>query len=286
MSFNDKAPRFMKQKWWPQPHRLNAACSFELDNATIDSTIVPIAFYDEGLGAPSALETNPENAAFAIVGDQANCFVGSRVNTYFAEFRFSLTSKFFDDNLSGIRFATMPIFMAFINDYTAIDELSSLEVQDVLMMQTESTDRQGGPLYVAATDLAERTAGEGNLGANTPFLDTDVGIEGVAFNANNFYNAIHFLTIKDKIKSVQGGLKWHIINANRPFIKMRFNIRPKTKAMNPFTYAGVLLHVPIQGDADQIGVITRDITAATQYLDVDWNIRYNEWNPEFNMAKV
>ncbi len=276
----------MKQKWWPQPHRLTAGVTFELDSATLDSTIIPIAFYDEGLGAPSLIETNPEHANFAIVGDQANCFVGSRVNTYYAEFRFSLTSKFFDDNLSGIRFATMPIFMAFQNDYTAIDELSSLEVQDVLMMQTESTDRQGGPLYVAGTDLPEKVAAHGNLGANTPFLDTDVGIESVAFNSVNYYNAIHFLTIANKIKSVQGGLKWHVINANRPFMKINFHIRPKTKAMNPFTYAGVLVHVPVQGDADQIGVITRDITAATQYLDLDWDVRYNEWNPEFNMAKV
>ncbi len=286
MSFNDKAPKFMKQKWWPQPHRLTGEITFELDDATFDSTIIPFAFYDEGLGAPSALETNPENAAFAIVGDQANCFVGSRINTIFAELRFSLTSKFFDDNLQGVRFATMPIFMAFINDYTAIDELSSLEVQDILMMQTESTDRQGGPLYVAAKDMVERTTGSGNLGANTPFLDTDVGIESVAFNSVNYYNAIHFLTIKEKIKSVQGGLKWHVMTANNPFMKLRFFIRPKVKAMNPFTYFGCLVHAPAQGDADQLGIITRDITAATQYLDLAWDVRYNEWNPEYEMAKV
>ncbi len=282
----ERAPKLMRQTWWPQPHRLTAGVTFELDAATLDSTILPIAFYDEGLGAPSGVNTNPEHASFALVGDQANCHVGSRINMITAQLRFSLTSKFFDDNLSGIRFATMPIFMAFINDYTAIDELSSLEIQDILMMQTESTDRQGGPLYVAATDLAEKVAGHGNLGANTPFLDTDVGIESVAFNSNAYYNALHFHTTKDKLKSVQGGLKWHVINANRPFMKMDFFIRPKVKAMNPFTYFGVLVHVPVQGDADQIGVITRDITAATQYLDLDWDVRYNEWNPEFDMGKV
>ncbi len=282
----ERVPKKMMQIWYPQPHSIAGGCTFECDDATIDSTIVPIAFYDEGLGAPSALETNPENAAFAIVGDQANCFVGSRINLINAEFRFNLTSKFFDDNLAGIRFATMPIFMAFINDYTAIDELSNIEVQDVIEMQTETTDNQGGPLYTAAADMPEKTAALGNLGANTPFLDTDVGIEAVAFNVNIYYNALQFLTISDKLKKVQGGLKWDVLNANRPTIKKKYFIRPKVKAMNLHTYFGVLIHVPIQGTTDQIGVITRDFTAATQYLDVDWNIRYNEWNPEFNMSKV
>ncbi len=282
----ERSPQFKKQKWWPQPHDIDGSCSFEVDNGSIDTTIVPIAFYDEGLGAPSAIETNPENAAFAIVADQANCFVGSRINMIMAEFRWSLTSKFFDDNLPGIRFATMPIFMAFINDYTAIDELTSLEIQDVLEMQTESTDRQGGPLYVAAADMVEKTAGLGNLGANTPFLDTDVGIEGVAFSEENYYDMLAHNTLSEKLKSVQGGLKWEVLNANRPFIKKKYFIRPRTKAMNPFTYFGILIHVPEQGDVNQIGVITRDYTAATVYVDVDWSIRYNEWNPEFAFGKV
>ncbi len=286
MKMAERIPKLMKQTWFPQPHRIQGACTFELDDATIDSTIVPIAFYDEGLAAPSARETNPENAAFAIVVDEANCFVGSRINMIIAEFTFRLTSKFFDDNLSGIRFATMPIFMAFKQDYEAVDELTSIEVQDVLEMQMETTTNQGGPLYVAGTDVAEIVAPQSNLGANTPFLDTDVGLEGVAFNLQTYYDSLHFLTIKDKIKKVQGGLKWEVINANRPFIKKRYFIRPKVKAMNLFTYFGVLVHVPLQGTEDQIGVITRDITAATQYLDMTWSIRYNEWNPEFNMSKI
>ncbi len=70
----ERIPKLMKTSWWPQPHRLQGSFSFELDDVTLDTTILPIAFYDEGLGAPSALETHPENAAFAIVTDQANYY--------------------------------------------------------------------------------------------------------------------------------------------------------------------------------------------------------------------
>ncbi len=275
----------MKQEWYPQPHFLDGSFSFELDDGTLDSTIVPVAFYDEGLGSPSALETHPENAAFAVVQDQANCFVNSTINVVNAEFRFSINSNFLDDNLTVVRFATMPIHMAFINDYTAIDELSSLEVQDLLEMQTESSDRQGGPLYVAAKDMAEKVAGFGNLGANQPFLDTDVGIESVAFNEGQFYNGLQFLTIKNKLRSVQGGLQWHELTRNRPFIKYRLKIRPNVKRMNPFTFFGLLVHAPLQG-ISQPHVLTRDFVAATQYIDCDFSIRYNEWNQDFNFKKV
>ncbi len=185
----ERIPKRMMDEWYPQPHVSDGSFSFELDDATLDTTILPIAFYDEGLGAPSAQETHPENTAFVLTADRCNCFVNSRVNVMTAELRFSLTSKFKDDNLQAIRFATMPIFMSFINDYTAIDELSTLEIQDTLEMQTESTTNQGGPLYVAAKDLLEKFSGSSNQGAITPFLDTDVGLEAVAFSPAAYYNS-------------------------------------------------------------------------------------------------
>ncbi len=282
----ERVPILMKKKWYPQPHSIRGSFSFEFDDGTLDSTIVPLAFYDEGLGAPSTIETHPENAAFAVINDQANCFVDSSINIVNAEFRFSLNSNFMDDNLVTLRFATMPIHMAFINDYTAIDELTSIEVQDVIEMQTETTDRQGGPLYVAATDLSEKFAGSSNQGANQPFLDTDTGLEAVAFSEGVYYNALQFLTIKDKMRKVTSGLQWHQLTRQRPFLKYRVRIRPNVKRMNPFTFFGLLVHAVVVGSTEQPHTLTRDLVAATQYMDVDYEIRYNEWNQEFNMSKV
>ncbi len=121
---SERTPRMRKVTQYPQPHRIDGGFSFEFDDVTLDSTIVPIAFYDEGLGAANVRETHPQNAAFAVVTDEANCFPHSRINLIIAQFRFSLNSNFIDDNLTHLRFGTLPIHMAFINDYTAIDELS------------------------------------------------------------------------------------------------------------------------------------------------------------------
>ncbi len=275
----------MKQKWWPQPHVIDGGISFEFDDATIDSTIIPIAFYDEALGAPSTKETNPENAAFAIVQDEPNCFVGSRINSIFCEFRFTVTKDFLEDSIPNLRMAIMPIYCAFSEDYTAADELSGETVATTLELQTESTDRQGGPLYVAGTDMPEKTANVGLMGVNVPFLNVDQGLEAVAFNHNNYYNAIQHQTHSGKVRACSGGLRWFNLNANRPFVKMRFGIVPKVKAMNPFTYYGMLLHAPPAGQGIQ-GPALAELTVATPYVHVDWAIRYNEWNPEFNFGMV
>ncbi len=284
----ERTPRMSKVTQYPQPHALQGGFSFECDDVLLDSTIVPIAFYDEGLGAPNVRETNPENAAFAVVSQEVNCFPNSRINRIFAQFRFSINSNFIDDNLTHIRFATMPIHMAFINDYTAIDELSTLEVQDLLEMQTESTDRQGGPLYVATTDLPEKAAGLANQGANLPFLDTDAGLEAVAFQRAPYYDSLQFLTIKEKMRKVSSGLQWHTLTRNRPIITYTIKIKPNIKRMNPFTYFGLLIDCPSGNPAisEQPHAITRDFVAATQYVDVDYNIRFNEWNEFFDSKLI
>ncbi len=275
----------MKQKWWPQPHEINGSISFEFDDGTIDSTIVPICFYDEALGAPSSKETNPENAAFAIVANEPNCFVGSRVNRIFAEFRFSVTKDFMEDNIAALRMAVMPIHCAFSEDYTAVDELSGVTVANALELQTEATDRQGGPLYVAGTDMPEKLTNSGLQGVNVPFLDTDQGLEAVAFSSAQYYQAISHQTISGKVRACSGGLRWFTMSPNNTFKRMRFGIVPKVKAMNPFTYYGMLLFAPAAGLKDQLPAVA-ELTAATDYVHVDWNIRYNEWNPEFNFGMV
>ncbi len=275
----------MKTTWWPQPHYDYVAMSFELDDATIDSTIVPLLRYDEGLGSPSAQETHPENAAFA-TRNSDGCFVNSRVNRMFTELQLSLTSHFRDDNLMGVKIAFSVIKLAFKEDYIAIDELTSVEVQDVLEMQTESTDRQGFPLWANA-DMAEPSTNHGNLAADVPGLTTDASIEGVAFDEALFYDAIHYYTISNKLKNAQRGLKWITLNDNRPYARIRINIDSKVKRMNEYTFFGLLLHCPIAGDGNGTQIVFADeITAATKYVTATVRSRFNEWNEDFNFKKI
>ncbi len=278
-----KQSRLMRTEWWPQPHTRGASIMFELDNAAIDTTTFPIIIHDEGLGTPSAIETHPENAAF-VVSNDPNCHVNSRVDNIFAQLRLSLTSKAIDDNLTAVRCAFMVQALAFKEDYIAIDELSSLEVQDILELQTESTDRQGGPLYTG-TDMPAAYTGSDSVGAAVPFLTTDDNLEAVAFIDSQYYNSIHYLTIEGKMKKVQSGLKWLTLTPNRPTATIRIHQKSSTKRMNEYAFLGCMVHVPVVDSEKQIP-LTADITAATNYVRCDFRYRYNEWNPDFNFKKV
>ncbi len=274
-----------KVKTYPKPHRMGGSFSLELDDATIDSTILPIAHYDEGQGAPDSYNSHPQNAGFT-VASKSNCFVDSRINKMLCKLTISATTKFLDDNISAIKVGVQPIFMAFKEDYDAKDEITGLAVKTILGMEYETTDRQGRPIFNAAK-MAEKYAGSNDLWEATDLgLTTDVGAEGVAFNLDTFYDALQFYTNAGKLRACQGGIKWLTITPDRPVQRYSVRIRPKVKRMNEYTFFGVNIIVQSQNSDYQYGVDVRDFGDATQYIDVDWVIRYLEWNDLFDHGKV
>ncbi len=274
-----------KVEMWPRPHSWAGSFSFEVDDSTIDTTIIPLAHYDEGKGAPDSYNSNPEHASYAVAAE-SNCFVDSRINNLHAEAKFSLTSKAYDDNIASIKVGVMPYFFSFKEDYDATDELSGSTVKSVLGMEYETTDRQGRPIF-NGTDLAEKYTDSALLWDTTGLgLTVDTTAEGVTFSNSTYYNALQYMTIAGKMKKCQGGLKWFTLTQNRPVLKYKVHIRPKVKRMNEYTFLGLHISVPAQGTVYQHPVLTRDLTAATQYVDCDWFFRFLEWNDNFDHGKV
>jgi len=166
MAFKHK---LMKSKWYPRPHSMKHRWGHSLDTAAVnDFTIYPIAMYDEGLGAPSTYEANPEHASF-VEAAEPNCFPESRIDNIFCQLTLNMGKPCITDSIRAVKVCYMPIFTAFPTDYTAIDNLSTLEIQDILELQMETTDRQGFPLYNAVDMIAPFT-GSTTLATNVPGL--------------------------------------------------------------------------------------------------------------------
>ncbi len=109
-------------------------------------------------------------------------------------------------------------------------------------------------------------------------------IEGVAFSPNTYYNGLHYLTNANKLKSVQGGLKWLTLTPQRPVRTIKLKLRGKVKRMNDKTFYGVLVFMPSSGGSNQLMPVsdTTDVVHVTAVI----RTRFNEWNSEFNMKKV
>ncbi len=275
---------FVKLKTYPRPHTFQNSYGHGLETGVANqTTIYPIIMHDEGLGAPSAYEANPENANFLEAGEP-NCFPESVIKTILVQMEVSMTKAALEtDKLHAIKFAFMPIFTNF-EDQAAIDELSTLDIGEILELQQESTDNQAFPLYNNVNMPFAGAAANSLLAANIPGLTTTQDIEGVTFQHDKYYDALQYFTNGAKLKSVQGGLKWITLTRNRPFARFNFRIRPKVKFMNKNTFFGILTHCPSSDKNNQIPLIG-DTTNVT-HVKVMFRARYNEWNQQFNHQKV
>ncbi len=277
--------KLQKIKNYPRPHTIECSWTHSLESSTVNhTTILPVVRHDEGLGAPASYNANPEHASFA-ASSSSGCYPESRIDNIFQEIHFSLTKDaLVTDNIDAVRLAFMPMALAFITDYTAIDELTSEEIQDILELQTESTDRQGYPLYNGAK-VVPKFSGSATLNADEPGLTTNQILEGIAFNEGAFYDFLQYKTPAEKLKSLIGGLKWITLTRRNPVARVRIRLRNKTKYMNPYAFQGTLIHVPQSATKQQFTLVT-DTTANLPHVSVMTQTRFLEWNQQFDMAKI
>ncbi len=270
-----------KLPMYPRPHVLDNSFNLSINVAGKDSTIYPLIIQDEGLGTPSGYSSNPQNAAFAEAATP-NCYPDSRINSIMARFRIALTKGcVHTDLIEEMNIVVIPIFMSFKENYTAIDEVSSEEVQDSLEMQYESTDRQGYPLY-NATDL---TGDNLSLSNDVPGLTGGNTIEGITFLLDNLYNTLQYRTISGKTSASIGKIQILTIKRRQHKIyNLKIRLTDKVKRMNPFTFCGVLFHIPAQQLSQQIGNIADD--SAIDHINIAVESRYLERNENFDHMRV
>ncbi len=275
--------RFEKQKWYPRSHDSIIAFKLSAQVTDKDTTMCPIAYYDEGLGAPASFNANPEHASFGTTND-LGCFPESRVDKIACELFISLTKAAVEtDKVVALRVGYMPIMTAFLEDLTAADELSSNTVETTLELQHETTDRQTYPLY-NGTKLTEKYATSGTYGAPQQGLTTTQVIEGIDFIPNFYYDALQYETHGGKVQACSGGLKWLTLTKLKPMARIKIHIRTKTKRMNPYTFMGCIISCLYADSAQQIPPKS-DLTAV-DHVNVNFVTRYNEWNQGFDMDRV
>ncbi len=274
--------KMLKVRNYPRPHSVQHSWLKGLEDAST-ATIYPILHSDEGLGAPGSYKAHPENAAF-VETTATNCYSESRIDFIVSEFTFAFTKVAkATDGLIAFNLSFMPIFTTFLDDLTANDELSGLDISEILELTSETTDRQTYPLF-NDFKVVEKFSNSALMAATMPGLTTTQVLEEVAWQKDKYYDALQYYTNGPKLRVCQGGLKWITLTENKPVVKVRIKIRRKSKFMNPYTFMGVLIDLPQSGSYKQIPIATD--TTDIQHLSVDVTTRYNEWNDQFDFARV
>lgn len=109
-------------------------------------------------------------------------------------------------------------------------------------------------------------------------------IEAVAFDPELFYDALQYFTNAGKLRNCVGGLKWFDLTRNKPVRRFKIGIKRKVKAMNPYTFYGVLVGFPKIDTFEQYHANTE--TTDVSHIFAKVTTRYKEWNLNFNMEAV
>ncbi len=289
MTIHQLKKRDWPRKSWIYPRIHNFEFGFGLDAddaaATKNSTIATYLFQDNALIDLETVKTNPENADFAVAAE-GNIYAGSYVPRITVHWVAYLRPT--DTEIVHLLFNTMPIYTSFLNRLDAFDKKTGETVATILELTSETTDEQCYPLF-NNTKLYEG-AGTYDMPANHPGLSGTQQPEGVAFDKEMFFDAMHYYTNKQMLKQVAGRMRSHtlsepIVPHGKSIITGGTNFIPSiAKAGNPYTFCGELFSVPQAGSRSQYH-LGAGVTAV-EHLTVKGFVRFNEFNPDFNTARA
>ncbi len=188
-----------------------------------------------------------------------------------------------------MKFNTMRIGTSFLNRLDAFDKKTSDDIETILELTHETTDEQCYPLW-NNTKLFE-SGGTLDYDALVPGLTTDQQPEGVAFDKELFFDAMHYYTNKAMLKSVASKMRNHLVSEaivphGRSLITVggTFSLPSICKSANPYQFFGELFHVPQVGSLSQLMLAGE--TTAIEHLTVKGFVRFNEYNPDFNFSRA
>ncbi len=280
-------PRGYTAEQYPLPHNFRSSFGLGATSATKGATIIPILRATENSAGVEAVNVNPRNTAF-VEETGASTFMGSivpRINFHMSCFIPEAAIA------TGVRHLTlkyMPIYTAFLDSLIAEDDLSTLDIESILELTHATGQKDVDPIY------AVKLFSPGLMPLNTVTeteakedwgLTTDATYEGVAFNEEGMFDALQFFTNGAMLRKAMGPIRTTLIKQDRPFSFSSSNYSfPRIKRSNPYTFCALLVWVP-QADTAGQTLLDSEITDI-EHIHINYRVRYDEWNPNFDQTAI
>ncbi len=288
MAFGKFPPAGYNLEEYPLPHTFVYDCDFGLESAVADvTTICPIIVYTEEAGAVETIEVNPRNANFA-QDTGPLIHPGSIVPKISVSMSAFLNEAAIAEGVRRLNFFTMPIYSSF-DSLDAFDEKTGATLLTTLGMEKNGTPQRVGPNFntvnlKGGSDYPLSTIPFTQT-ATTAGLTTDASMEGIAFSLSNYWNAMRFQTNRNMLKKVTGQMKLHTMTDRFNFHSFSNNFTyPTVKRGNPFTFCGVLVHIP-QAESEHQMINAGEITDIS-HMTFRMRISFDEWNPQFDQTPI
>ncbi len=273
---------------WQNPlvHDFTWGFGLSMEASTKAATIIPVLFQDNAIIDYETIKTNKENDDWA-VSARPNCAAGSYVPKAMITWQGWAVSG----EVNLMKFNTMNIHTSMLNRLDAFDKKTGEDIETILELTHETTDEQAGALY-NTTKLFE-SHGVNDLSTDVPFLTTSGQLEGVMFDQEKYFDALHYYSNAAMLRKITDRMKtFHLNGTTSDIISFRekvasdmdTRIPSMCKYMHPYTYCGKLFSVPQVGSQYQYAKVAD--TTAVEHLIVNGRVRFNEYNPDFNFARA
>ncbi len=273
----------------PLPHDFTWGFGLTIDDSisTKSSTIIPTLMQDNAIIDYETIKTNKENDDFAVVA-KPNTAAGSYVPKVVSSWTMVLLSS----EPGVLNLYHMPIGTSMLNRLDAFDKKTGNDIETILELTHEVTDEQCFPLWNGVKLFEGHHVSD--LPAEVPGLTGTQQVEGVAFDQEMFFDALHYYTNREMLRKVTGRMELYKFGASvgQPeanyFERVKFGrnsfVPSLCKYQHPYTFCGELFHAPKTGTAGQPDVAGS--VTAIEHVSVYGRTRFMEYNPDFNFSRA
>ncbi len=269
---------------YPLPHNYNVFFNLGLDSASAThGTFVPVILSDEGLVNPDLVIANPEHASFTEVG-YAHCYKNSIIDNMTIRIRAKITKLGIEtDKLRDVEYYIIPVYSNFLTRLEASDSKTGVSVEDILELTHETTGKSVQPIY-SSTNLPNATVLGAHANATVALMGmtTDRILEGIVFDPNLFWDAMQFYTNSSMLRTVVGKVMKFRLTRDRGNQIILRGVKGMIKRINEYTICGFIIYGSVEGN-NQSMLQVGDLTAIS-HLTFSIDIRYDEWNAEFDQT--
>ncbi len=268
---------------YPLPHNFNVKFNLNLDDAaTKYGTFVPILLSDEGLVNADLVIANPEHGSFAEVA-YAHCYKNSIIDNLSIRFRAKLTKAAIEtDKIQNITLYVLPIYTSFISRLEASDSKTGVSVEDILELTHETAGKSIQPIYAAKLTVGTTLAAHSDATVALMGMTTTRALETIIFDTALFYDALQFYTNSAMLKKVIGRMMKLTVGRDFPKFMMFRGVKGIIKRINEYTLCGYHVFVGKAGTTEQM-MAAGDVTSV-DHITISFDVRYDEWNNQFDQT--
>lgn len=281
-------PRGYRQDEYPLPHDTQYSFTLDGESETQNSTITTLFKMTELAATPELIEVNPTNLLFAEDGG-TSVHRGSIIPKISLHMHAALTKGAIEtDKIRQMNLYWIPLYTSFEDSLLASDERTGITIESIIELQRNTTNKVVTPLF----STVNLSSGGSQFLSTVPhtevFGDMDLAgdavLESVAFDLDTFMDARQFFSNAGMLKKVAPKVNKIVLTQDRYWEYHSNNFTyPTVKRANPFTFCGILWHLPL---ASRFQYMSAGDTTDIPHVQVNMSVRYDEWNNAFEQAPL